>query len=416
MTRRVFPFRHNWREGGLRETLSWQTEVFVARDDSEQRRSVRVTPRRELEYLVTIPSEEQEPGFFRAFHTLMTVQHGDGFWLPIWSDWQWVGAVSSGATSVSGIEIDGFDFDTGGYALLWESPFRWSLLDNLSISGDTVGWTTATTQAYTQARIVPIRRALLEREASGPVYAVGFEEWRLTFRIEADEVSTNRFNEATPSQLDSVDIFETPSNEQSRQVSFSRAVEPIDFDTGIFIDDLHSLAARVAYDFQWTLGDRADVSALLGWFKRRRGKAVPFWWETFARDMFVAADITGTDTTIDVSVPENFAFSTLWGATPPATRQTIAIRLKTGTVLYRRITAIANVDATTDRLTLNTSFPYDIAVSEIDRVGWLLHARLESDNVEIRWESDSVVRVGQRFRELIGLPVYLTPGGGGEGS
>lgn len=409
MTRRVFPFRHNWREG-LRETLAWKTDVFTARDDSEQRRSIRSTPRRELEYSILIPNDE----YRRAFHALMTVQHGDTFFVPVWSDWQYIGAVSSGATSVSGIEIDGFDFDVAGYALLWESPFRWSLLDNLSISGDTVGWTTATDRDYVQSRIVPVRRALLEREATSPVHSLSMEEWRVTFRVEADEVSRKRVNETTPSQWDSVDIFETPSNEDNRQVSFARAVEPIDFETGIFIDDRHGLASRLSYDFQWLLGSRAEIAALLGWFRRRRGKAVPFWWETFARDVVIAADITGTDTTIDVTVPESFAYSTLWGATPPATRQAIAIRLKTGTVLYRRITAIASVDTTTDRFTLNTSFPYDIAVSEIERTGWLLHTRLESDSVELRWESDSIVRVGQKFRELIGLPVVFTPGGGEE--
>lgn len=366
-----------------------------------------MTPRRELEYLVTVPNEEQSPGFFRAFHTLMTTQHGDQFWVPIWSDWQHVGAASSGATSVSGVTIDGYDFDVAGYALLWESPFRWSLLDNLSISGDTVGWTTATTRDYTQARIVPVRRALLDREASGPVYAVGFEEWRLTFRIEADEVSVNRFDDNAPDQWNDVDVFETPSNEDGRQVSFARAVEPIDFDTGIFIDDKHSLASRVAYDFQWTLGNRDDIAALLGWFQRRRGKAVPFWWETYARDLPVAANITSGATTIDVTVPESFAFSTLWGATPPATRQAIVIRLKTGVLYYRTISAIASVNATTDRLTINAALGANVNVSQIDRVGWLLHTRLESDSVEIRWESDGVVRIGQRFRELTGLPTTI---------
>lgn len=222
----VWSIRPNWK-GGILERLEWLTDVLTSSSGAEQRRSLRLSPRRSLE--VTINPTQNE----RSFVDLLLHRQGSSDWLfPIWFDKARLSASVSAADER--IEFDNTyrEHGVGGLAILYKDAWTWEVV---SIGGqDATGldldvpldadWPKGTA-------VYPLRRARLQNETELRALSsrVG-ESVLLWTMVEANEyfaVMPGNHFEGMPV------LVEAPNRSSDITTSHTRLAEDRDNQTGI---------------------------------------------------------------------------------------------------------------------------------------------------------------------------------------
>lgn len=222
----VWSIRPNWK-GGILERLEWLTDVLTSSSGAEQRRSLRLSPRRSLE--VTINPTQNE----RSFVDLLLHRQGSSDWLfPIWFDKARLSASVSAADER--IEFDNTyrEHGVGGLAILYKDAWTWEVV---SIGGqDATGldldvpldadWPKGTA-------VYPLRRARLQNETELRALSsrVG-ESVLLWTMVEANEyfaVMPGNHFEGMPV------LVEAPNRSSDITTNHTRLAEDRDNQTGI---------------------------------------------------------------------------------------------------------------------------------------------------------------------------------------
>jgi hypothetical protein len=123
---------------------------------------------------------------------------------------------------------------------------------------------------------------------------------------------------------------------------------------------------------------RAATQAFRRWLFARRGRQKAIWLPSFADDLVVVTAVSAAATNLDVQACglKNYVDAGV-------NRRDIRIEMKDGTVYYRRTSAHVEVDATTERLTINAALGVDYQPADFAQVSWMQLARLDSDATEI---------------------------------
>ena len=110
------------------------------------------------------------------------------------------------------------------------------------------------------------------------------------------------------------------------------------------------------------------------------GRRIAFYLPTFNDDLEVTATLGVGSDTMDVERIEYERF--IQSREPKAT---FKITFTDGTSLVREVQSAAGVDSTTERLTLDTTWPSTRAVDEVVRVQFYELSRFDADNVRIQY-------------------------------
>lgn len=365
----VFPF---WPSVPLRESLKWVTDVLIAEDGSEDRTNVRVVPRQSFSLSCYIP----RPYLRLAANTLYGARN-DQWLVPIWPFVQSLGAVDAGEFELT-VSTANVDFSDSSLVLIWQSPTLWQIVGVDEVADANTLTLIQPTEAFTDAYVIPLRPGYLaeapDRDFNGARARV-----RLEYVIEdnADLTVT------APTQYLGQDIYYDVGLLDGDNLG-----EKIDSGFRILDNDL----GAVAYYSPWLNNRPTRVHRMMGedlaeawtirkWLYRRAGRFRPFWQPSFEADLVVQS--TGALTTtllVDSDGYKRFA----------SARDHIAVQTAAGW-LPRAITAVAQIDADTVQLTLDTSLA--INASAIERVSFLGLKRLDTDRADFEWVGGHVCTV-----------------------
>lgn len=385
-TPEVVALRPNWRDA-ISERWEYRTEVQQAYDGREIRRSLRNRPRREVEYEFLFPTAEECERAMRMMFRRLWVDVR----IPLWMDAQ-PADVDSGDTTLS-VSTVGYDYVNGAEAIIWESPSKWHVCEDLTVAPSSLTWTNATTQSL-KGRIMPLRKAFLIDVIAGQIYAVNAHSARMRWLINETE-PLGRLNAATYPAYHGRPVYALPSGEDSRRISIERKMGEADFGVGARRRYESWAAAAITKDFEWVIGRRSDIAETLEWIHRHRGKWGWFWWDARGYDLRVTANIGASATTWNIAPVDGFPL-TFYGTTPPQSRRDVVLRLKDGTVYRRRITSWTATSITVDSATGTA-----VNVSDIDRLSWLQPTRFDNDAFELRWETTTLLRFSARHRSIL---------------
>lgn len=157
----VWTIRPNWR-GGITERLEWKTDVMQSDTGVEQRRSVRVSPRRSLEFTVN-PTRGQRTYLDLALHRLGAVE----WLLPLWHDQGTLTVAALAGQKTVAFDNRWREHITGGKALLYVSRQQWAVID-INAQDDAGLYAVANLAAAWPkgTKVYPLRRALLDERTS----------------------------------------------------------------------------------------------------------------------------------------------------------------------------------------------------------------------------------------------------------
>lgn len=378
---RVWPVPPNW-DNGVTETLAWSTDVLQASGTAiSKHRQLLVAPRRGFAFEIL---EDRQA---RRVADALLAGYGGDWLLPIWPDVQFV----AGLDLVAGdefiaCETVGFDFASGAKALLWSGVNDWEVVDvdEVTDTGLALAAPLAATWTEGGVRLYPLRRARVHDGAEETLYSDDASKRSMTFDIadacdwpalSVDEIAT---------YLGHPVLDVRPTETDDATASYSRLAQTVDYGTADpLVHDLPGVALR-AQKSQWALGDRAAHTWFRSLLYTLCGRRSPIWMPSWASDLVPTAAIAAGDTALTIE----WAAYTLFGL-GQANRQYVRIELVDGTVLYRRIVAAVEGDAT-ETLTLSSSLSdSSIQPGAVRLISFMALSTLASDAIEIDHKADA---------------------------
>ncbi len=385
----AWAFVPDWGDG-VTETLGWATDILQSESGMEQRRAIRLAPRREFGAGMLVDGRE------RQLLDLQLFGWGSRVWaLPIWPDVQLLQVgVPIGATRIT-CATTGRDFVGGGLALLRsESAFGVEAVEVLSVGPSGLTLKRATQQAWPAGtRLYPARPAQLIEQPSSTRLTDRADRLDARFLI----VEACEWPPVMPATLYRgwPVLEERPEESEDQTRTYQRLL--LELDSGSAIPMTTDTAGRAFPVMQqrWLLAGRAEQSAYRSLVYALNGRQAALWVPTHAEDLTLAAVVTSVATTLDI---EAIGYTRFAMARPG--RRDIRIELHDGTVLHRRITGSTELSADVERLAIDSTLGRQVEPADVRRISWLVLCRMDSDSVTIDHETDAdgIARSAIMFR------------------
>lgn len=379
----IFP---NWATP-ITERLEWLTDIMESEKSDEQRRSLRLEPRRSLEmsFLRQGPTRTRMDNFITAVGE-------DKIVVPVFIE-QFKMKVDTpiGATSVTlpPFSLDARDFrdeDVCMFSLGVPGQYELVQIDSLNNTTGVITFKDATLTAWPAgSRIIPMRIArLLDTPAiTGRTDNVGTATLRFSFDESEQAVAPAWLDglHVWPFKIDYSANIETNYNRLTFVLD-NQIASPTVFDYGRL--------ARIGMNTACKFFGRSNVKALRQFLGAVRGRSQRFWMPTFMQDLVPAANIAG-----DVFVAEETGFVELF-TSPQLVRMYLAVEFYDGTpTIYRRITGVTQL-GDTEVYGLDSSWP-EIQLSNVRRVGFMMPTRFDQDGFELTHHTDDAAAVAVNF-------------------
>ncbi len=353
------------------ERLEFKTDVMRAWSGAEQRRALRIAPRRVFTFNAQLSRQE------RRFVEAQLFDWSARIWaLPIWPDGQLLAAaVSAGATSIA-CDTVSRDFTAGGMAILIASAVSYEVVPVLSVAANALTLSNPVQSNWpAQTRLYPARAALLlsypKLSRANGNFSTASPSFLVTEPCDWSAASGLATYRSAP-------VLENAPDEGSMEMTLARDTVMIDNDTGVVAIDDHAGIGLPTSTHNWFIQGRANRAAFRALLYLLKGRQGEIWIPTYQQDLKISAAVAAGQAYIDVELT-GYALYLLG----QMNRQDIRIELYSGTILYRRIIDAAGLDAYTERLTLGSGIGPAVAMADVRRISYMALCRLNSDAIEI---------------------------------
>lgn len=376
----VFPFPPNW-QNQVSETLEWRTDVLRAYDGTEQRRELRVVPRRGLEYDFMAKGDDA-----RLLETLVWAWQTRNFVVPVWTDIGNLSASVSAGSNVIAVDTQNLGFSVGSPVLIYQGTesYEAGVVTELTQSAITLqfplqsSWDIGT-------RVYPAMVARMQTQVATQRHTDRLLTGRAVFDTTPDTTDPYLPVAAATTVYDGKEVITVQPNWKSAlNNDFSHAFDRIDAGVGKVAWKETERSARITRPFGWLLKNRSDIVAFRAFLARMHGQAKTCWIPSWHDDLTVVG-ITAAETAALTIEGDDFA--SYVGV--DTSRDRIMVKLVTGEVYYRKIIDMTVVSGNTI-LGLDANFGRVINPSDVKSVHFLLHCRFATDKIEIPWRTDSV--------------------------
>lgn len=386
----VMGILHDWQSGFL-ERLEWLTDVQTMRSGNEQRVRLRSDPRRSFEFDVL------EFGNGGQLDLLMNVWQSRVYAVPVWTDKAWLTAAIFPGDTVLAVNTTDLDYRPGGLAIVGSSSGASEALEVQSLTAGTItlkrpalgNWPAGSWIAPARLGRLPAQQTI-----SRPTAAIS----QAKLRFELEDLALPVTATSSAIQYQGYDtLLLHPNRVEDISIDYQRLVDVFDHATGTpAVIDIPN-RPFIVRQHQYLLPDRARLTEMRGWLAARAGRQVPFWVPTWECGLEVARPFS-SDTTEILVQPRGF--STYYQAMPG--RQDVAFLHKDGTWFLRGISAFEFVDGEVERMRINAALGVACVPADFRIVCFLELARLDSDAVEIFFETDRIARVSLPIRSING--------------
>lgn len=380
--------RANW-DSRIIERWEWLTNVIESRNGKEQRVKLREEPRRTIEYSLIVKNNKER----RLLENLLFSWQARIFGLPIWTDQLFIQSeLPIGSTYIQCATFSR-DYVVGGLVGLFQEE-QFEIGNILSFDAEGIMLQSPTTSYWgAGTKVVPMRAARLSDKTSLTRETDTIATMTVQFRLEEPDFRAPKVEAVTYRAYDVLEI--KPDWAEDISTDYIRKVNGIDFQTGTnLVDDLSGVPT-VLTKYHWLLGSREEIHATRALLFARFGRLVPIWVPTFYSDFTIVSVVSTASTVIQV---EHTNYSTSIAQTTQ--RRDIRIELHNGNVYYRRIVASTVESATVEQLVLNASLGELVQAHEFKLISFMVLSRLDADQLEVSWETDSICKISNVFRSL----------------
>jgi len=376
----VFGLKPNWADGWL-ERLMWATDVLTARDGTEQRISLRAQPRRSLEFSILVGRDEAA-----LLDVLLSSWQSRVYALPIWPDKGILAATVMAGSTVIPISTTNLEYEADGLLVIGSDSRNTEAAEVLSVAANAVTLKQPLLQSWPAgAFVVPARTARLR--VSQPVSRVtdSIATARLVFDIAGTTAIAKQESATT---FNSSPVWLTrPNRVRDVETDYRRLAEVLDFDTGITAVDDHAARPFVRRAFDYIFKNRSEIAAFRGWLAARAGRLTAFWHPTWEASIVPTKKILSNQTVMTVA---SRGYAMYFNPLPGRTEA--AFLHRNGNWYFRTIQGFgAGTTGDEEVMTINQSFGFDANPEDWVAIYFLEKTRLDADQIELNWQTDSVV-------------------------
>jgi hypothetical protein len=366
-------------EAPCTEVLAFLTDVITALDGREQRHAMRKNPRQIFKVTYRLTGNDKQ-----RMKALLFDWTDNLFGFPLWHErLQLTAAVSAGATVYSVAGADDVDLRVGGLAVVFTDA---ATFDVISISAKTDTSITAADPSVNGypagTTIMPLRTAFIRGAPRGSRSINNLETFNLELEV-TDNDTGQLTGSTTPgfwSTYNSRVLFDDCNVMNGSEMSekFQRNVRVVDNETGIVTISSNWDRGKRVSNKGFKLHSRAELMEFRKLMLALRGRQKAFYLPTFDEDLTPKAALVAATDTLDIEAQEYVRF-----IDDRFPKNLFEISFTDGTSLVRTVTGSATVDSTTERLTLNTTWPANRTLDEIVRTQFYELVRFDTDNIQM---------------------------------
>lgn len=344
----VWSILPNWKNG-ITERLSWQTDLMESETGVEQRRAVRVHPRRSIEasFLRQGAQRSRMDVFFAGVGQYELL-------VPLWHEQvKMTQGITIGATGVAfgSASTQYREFRTGDLVFVNAGdPDDYELLMVAEVEPARFGWATLPTRAWPPGtRVFPCRvaRIIDPPQLANRSDRVGIAQVR--FELTMPDVWAPSWGD----YIGDVPMFQfRPDRKQDIQLDYTRKSFLLDNSAGVIQVTDWSGEPKIGMKMGFTFFGRDRVTAFRRMLAAARGRAVEFYTPTFTHDIVPRADIDGSTPYLEAQ-PMGYTETM---TRPQPTRLIIMVEPADGSApIYRNI---VNVEPVFERVLRDYVFRY----------------------------------------------------------
>lgn len=376
----MWPFKPNWGQP-VNESYEWKTDIIRARNGKEQRRTLRMVPRRAFEYQFHAVGREA-----RLAEDMLWGWHNKNFLVPVWNDpAKLTSDVSAGALALP-CATDTLSFAVNQMAVIYQDTFNYEIVQVNSVQPTQLLLKYRTQKQWSAGvRVFPAVIGHFATSVPTQRYTSEVLTGQVIFSTSPDQTNSGLPVAAASVTYDGLEVLTSKPNwGQQMQNDFTREFFTTDAGTGPIAYYNKEAYSRMVRPYTFLLKNRTDVDNFRAFLQRMSGQAKACWIPSWHSDFKVIGDIAAVANTITVEGTEFFELVGL-----DTSRDRIMLRLTDGTYFFRRITGVS-VNSGNTVLTIDSQLGQLVQNSRITALHILLRCRLASDKVIIPWRTDRV--------------------------
>lgn len=394
-------FRPNWKSG-IVERLSWLTSVATSTEGHEQRRQLRLTPRRSFE--ITYNRQGRERSFFDLW---MTNLGAEDVFLPLWHDQGRLAVPCMAGDARLEVDTAFREFQVGGFAVIVLDTFNYEIVEIAGIDEDGLDLAEFAQKDWSRkATVYPLRLARLEADTAARALSSRVNEatllWTLTDANPLDEgdwkdqyqIDGKPCLTIEPNRVDTLDTsYNYIFSEQDQQLGKVRRVALMD-------------GAFNTMSYNWWAEGREQRYAVRQMLYRLKGRFQSVYVPTFSDDVTLAEPASEGDRWVTI---ENIGYHIVKKIAEGLTeddelskgRRRVVFRV--GSNFDHIFIYESTPSGDTEELTLHASKAVGMDMPEGTTGSFAELMRLDQDTIELHHhaDSDGVMEVSAAFRSLV---------------
>lgn len=375
----TFPFKPNW-SNAPEVTLSYKTDIFTSRSGLEQRRALRSTPRRRVDFTSLAHRDDMQ-----RFSRLMATKQNADFLFPDWLNVTRTHGINSGSLYLSLRDLPPAWLKIGAKAFLCDGDTQTQVVI-ASVEAYTVELLAPVSQDYSETAVLRPAFSGLLATINSTVNTSNTVTVQVSYDVTPGSVP-NSENLFFPFVVDGKEVFSFPWNwGETVAAEYSWQIENVDFDRGVISTHRPVDFGKVAQTATVLRDGGYQIDYMQRFIERQKGQRGQFWMPTGTEDMLVVSDIPNGATTVTVAgtdVANDYGLSDVYRG--------VALHLRDGRKVYRKINSIITSGGNSV-LSLSAAVAFAIPATSVAKASWMSMARFASDEVTLEYLSDSVVQ------------------------
>ena len=383
----VFGIAPDWSDGWL-ERLMWATDVLTARDGTEQRIRLRSQPRRSLEFSLLAAGDEAA-----LLDVLLSAWQARVYALPVWPDKSRLSSRVNVGSTVIPVATPHLEYAADGLLVIGTDSRNTEAAEILSVASNVVTLKQPLLQTWPAgAFVVPAQTARLRMKQGISRITESIARSRLVFdlvesSVIAPQEASMRFKSA-PVWL------QRPNRRRDVETEYQRLAEVLDFETGITAVDDAANRPFIRRSFDYLCQNRAEIAAFRGWLAARQGRFAAFWQPGWECSLVPTRKLLAGQTALTVA---SRGYALYFNSLPG--RRDIACLHKNGQWHLRTILGFGPGSSGEEEvMTLDQPFSFDALPEDWLALYFLEKTRLDADQIELNWLTDSVVEASVPMR------------------
>ena len=359
----------------MTEYLEWLTDIITARDGSEQRISVRRTPRQGYQITVRFETEQEQA----AYEALMFKSQKRAWGFPIWTEWViHTGTISAGASTIT-VDTTNADFRDDSLGIIWKSPTDYEIIKIATVAAGSLALSTVMQGTFTGEKyIMPLRITQMNQAVKRKITPDGDAEASVNFVVKDNALLTSYVAATTYKGL--TVITKAAYVDGSLDETSDADIIISDYDTGEFLLYSDSDYNKITQSHLFKNFTKAECWAHREFIHSLLGQQGTVWIPSFKDDMILTDAIGVADMSFrieNIGLADNMELNAL--------RTDVAFVYPDGSMILREITGITesgDEEIISIDLALGVEInPGDVQICFLDRY------RLVSDKVKFEWET-----------------------------